>query len=86
MVMLFMNIIKKLQKNKPMKDTLNNLFVDIYASNENDDDIDDFDFDGSKSKPFHVCFFMHNKEHQHEEYSNKYDEDLDLFIPSGDAE
>lgn len=85
MVVMFMNIIENLQKNKSMKDTLTGLFVDIYASNENEDDLNDFDFDGSKSKPFHVCFFMHNKDCEHEDYSNEYDEKSDLFIPSGDA-
>ena len=61
-----------------MKETLNSLFVDSNASK--DDDLDDFDFDGSKVKPFNDCFFMHN-----EEYGKKYDESLDLFIPSGDS-
>ena len=84
--MIFMNIIKKLQKNKipKMNNALNSLFVDIYSQNDCDNGADDFDFDGTKSKPFHKCFFMHNQEYQHEDYSNKYDEDLDLFIPNGD--
>lgn len=66
-----------------MKDALNGLFNDIHAP-KNDDPIDDFDFDGKKSKPFHVCYFMHNQDDKHEDYSNEYDESLDLFIPSGD--
>jgi len=78
-----MNIIKKFAKNKSMENALNGLF-DIKASKDNGDDLNDFDFDGSKSKPFHVCFFMHNQEHKHEDYSNEYDESLDLFIPTGD--
>ena len=81
--MLFMNIIKKLQNNKHMKDVLNGLFADVNAYNESDNDLNDFDFDGSKTKPFHVCFFMHNQEHKHKDYSNQYDESLDLFIPGG---
>lgn len=83
MVMKYMSIIKNLFKNKnvKMKETLNGLFVDIFASKNNDVDngADDFDFDGSKAKPFNDCFFMHNKE-----YDKQYDESLDLFIPSGD--
>lgn len=86
MVMMYMNIIKNLIKNKSiksMKETLNSLFVDSNASKD-DDDLDDFDFDGTKIKPFNDCFFMHNQEFQHEDYNNEYDESLDLFIPSGD--
>jgi len=83
--MLFMNIIKRLKKNKTMKDALIGLFVDINASKNDDLDMDDFDFDGEKSKPFHVCYFMHNQDDKHEDYSNEYDETLDLFIPSGDV-
>lgn len=81
MVMPFMNIIKNLIKNKPTKETLNSLFVDSYASNnENiDNGADDFDFDGSKAKPFNDCFSIHNED------SKKYDKSLDLFIPSGDS-
>ena len=86
MVMIYMNIIKRFAKIKSMKDALNGLFVDVNAPKENDDDLNDFDFDGTKSKPFHDCFFMHNQEHKHEDYSNEYDESLDLFIPSGDCE
>lgn len=82
MVMMFMNIIKRFAKNKSMKDALNGLFVDVNASDDDNlDDLNDFDFDGTKAKPFHVCFFMHNQDHKHEDYSNEYDESLDLFIP-----
>ena len=84
MVMIFMNITKRFAKNKSMKNALNGLF-DIKESKD-DDGLNDFDFDGSKTKPFHDCFFMHNQEHKHEDYSNEYDESLDLFIPSGDCE
>lgn len=66
-----------------MKDTLNGLFG-ITASSNDEDNVDDFDFDGSKAKPFNDCFFMHNQE------DVKYDESLDLFIPKsvdgGDVE
>ena len=62
-----------------MKETLNSLFVDVNATdNDIDNGADDFDFDGSKVKPFNDCFFMHNED-------AKYDESLDLFIPSGDS-
>ena len=69
-----------------MDKELNSLFVDVNAPKDNNDDLNDFDFDGSKSKPFHVCYFMHNQDDKHEDYSNEYDESLDLFIPSGDCE
>ena len=82
--MIYMNIIKRFAKNKTMKDALIGLFMDINAPKESDDDLDDFDFDGVKSKPFHVCYFMHNQYDKHEDYSKEYDETLDLFIPSGD--
>lgn len=88
-----MKLLKMLNKNKSiksMKDCLNGLFVDINASK--DDDIekqfDDFDFDemiDNSDKPFNVCFFMHNQEFKHENYSNEYDEKHDLFIPYGDC-
>ena len=93
MVMVFMNILERLQKNKSitsMKNSLNGLFVDINAPTDEDSDSDFEDFDFSEmvknsDKPFNACFYMHNQEFKHKNYSNKYDESLDLFIPSGDG-
>ena len=93
MVMIFMKLLKIVNNKsiKSMKNSLKDLFVNVNASDDVDDlehQFDDYDFDeriDNSDKPFNVCFFMHNKEFKHENYSNEYDEKHDLFIPSGDV-